>query len=71
MRALRVIGRFCYDFVIGDDWKIAAAVVTALALTSTLLLTAALAGAALVVVGAVLLLSAFAVSVVVDVLRSG
>ncbi|WP_420597299.1 hypothetical protein [Deinococcus sp.] len=25
--------RFCYDFVVGDDWRVAAAVVVALALT--------------------------------------
>lgn len=31
-RLLRSFGRFWYDFVIGDDWKIAAAVAAALAL---------------------------------------
>jgi hypothetical protein len=30
MTLLRGIGRFVYDFVIGDDWKIAAGVVIAL-----------------------------------------
>ena len=30
MSFLRAVGRFCYDLVIGDDWKIAAAVVAAL-----------------------------------------
>ena len=28
--------RFCYDFVVGDDWRVAAAVVVALALTALL-----------------------------------
>ncbi len=30
MTVLRGVGRFVYDFVIGDDWKIAAGVVGAL-----------------------------------------
>jgi hypothetical protein len=36
MRRLRSIGAFWYDFVIGDDWRAAAVVVTALALTALL-----------------------------------
>lgn len=30
MRFVRGLLQFCYDFVIGDDWKIAAAVVSVL-----------------------------------------
>ena len=30
---LRAFGAFWYDFVIGDDWRVAAAVVAALAVT--------------------------------------
>ena len=30
---MRAFARFCYDFVVGDDWRIAIAVVAALALT--------------------------------------
>jgi hypothetical protein len=30
---LRAFGHFWYDFVIGDDWQVAAGVVTALAVT--------------------------------------
>jgi hypothetical protein len=30
---LRAFGAFWYDFVIGDDWRVAAAVATALAVT--------------------------------------
>ncbi|MBO0839898.1 MAG: hypothetical protein J2O49_03660 [Sciscionella sp.] len=33
MRRLRAFGAFCYDFVVGDDWRIAVAVVFALAVT--------------------------------------
>jgi hypothetical protein len=28
--------RFCYDFIVGDDWRVAAGVVTAIALTALL-----------------------------------
>ena len=33
MTWLRAFGRFCYDFLVGDDWRIAAGVVAALLLT--------------------------------------
>jgi hypothetical protein len=33
MKRLRSIGAFWYDFVIGDDWRVAAVVVAGLALT--------------------------------------
>ncbi len=33
MKRLRAFGAFLYDFVIGDDWRIAAGVVVALGLT--------------------------------------
>ena len=36
MRHVRALGRFLYDFVIGDDPLIAAAVVIALAITGAL-----------------------------------
>jgi hypothetical protein len=32
-RWIRAFGAFCYDFVIGDDWRVALGVVAALALT--------------------------------------
>jgi hypothetical protein len=35
-RALRSFAHFWYDFVVGDDWTIAAGVVIALALTALL-----------------------------------
>jgi hypothetical protein len=34
MRAVVAFGRFWYDFVVGDDWTIALAVVTAVAATA-------------------------------------
>ena len=36
MRRLKSIGAFWYDFVIGDDWRVAVVVVAALALTALL-----------------------------------
>jgi uncharacterized membrane protein len=36
MRALRSFLAFWYDFVVGDDWSVAAGVVLALALTALL-----------------------------------
>ncbi len=30
---LRAFGAFCYDFVVGDDWRLALAVVIALGVT--------------------------------------
>lgn len=35
-RALKTFASFCYDFVVGDDWRVAAGVVAALALTYAL-----------------------------------
>ncbi|HZR51924.1 MAG TPA: hypothetical protein VFB06_20715 [Streptosporangiaceae bacterium] len=36
MNRLKSIGAFWYDFVIGDDWQVAAIVVAALAVTALL-----------------------------------
>lgn len=36
MSRLRAFGAFWYDFVIGDDWQVAVAVVLALAVTAVL-----------------------------------
>jgi hypothetical protein len=30
---IKAFGRFWYDFIVGDDWRVAVAVVAALALT--------------------------------------
>lgn len=68
MRVLRGIGRFVYDFVIGDDWKIAAAVVCAL-LAGLLLLVAGVPPTVTVLATAALVGAAFATAIVVDVRR--
>ena len=67
MNALKAFGRFWYDFVIGDDWKIAAAVVLALTLLAGLLRTGLLGDHALTVLGALLVVAAFAASLLIDV----
>ena len=67
MRYVKAFGRFWFDFVIGDDWKIAAGVSVALAALVGLLSTDVLSEGALTVVGALLVMTAFVVSLLVDV----
>ena len=38
---LKAVARFCYDFVVGDDWRVAVAVIAALALTHAVSTTSA------------------------------
>jgi hypothetical protein len=66
--ALRAVGRFLYDFVIGDDWKIAAAVLTALVL-GALLLVAGAPDTVVVLATAGLLAAAFTAAMVIDLRR--
>ncbi|MGV9347387.1 hypothetical protein ACWDSD_21700 [Streptomyces spiralis] len=67
MKLLKSFGRFWYDFIVGDDWKIAVAVVLALALLLAALSIGLLADAGLAVLGGVLLMAAFTVSLLIDV----
>ena len=39
MNALRAFGRFWWDFVVGDDWRVAAGIAIGLGLTSLLVHT--------------------------------
>jgi hypothetical protein len=48
MRFVRGFGRFWYDFVVGDDWRIAAGVVLVLAAGAVLVATDALRDGVLV-----------------------
>jgi hypothetical protein len=41
LRQLRAFGAFWYDFVVGDDWRVAVAVVLAFALTAGVAATGA------------------------------
>jgi hypothetical protein len=72
VRFIKSFGQFWYDFIIGDDWKIAAAVVTALAVVFVLMKADVLGDAALTLVGAAAVIIAFTVSLAIDVRpRSG
>ena len=68
-RFVRGFGRFWYDFIVGDDPKIAVGVALVLAFGAALT-TAGVTGAVVVLPLAVLLLAAFAVAMAVDVKRS-
>jgi hypothetical protein len=70
MTLLRGIGRFVYDFIIGDDWKIAAAVVSAL-LAGLLLLVAGVPPTVTMLVTAGLVATAFTTAMIIDVQPAG
>lgn len=55
MRLVRAFGRFWWDFVIGDDWRIAAGVVLALGLGAILVLAGLSNAAVALVTGAAIL----------------
>jgi hypothetical protein len=71
MRYLKSFGQFWYDFVIGDDWKIAVAVVLALAVTTAVLVSSGLGDHAVSVIGGLAVVVAFCLSMAIDVRRSG
>ncbi len=66
MSVLRVLRDFLLDLIIGDDPKIAVAAVASLAVTAVLFVTGAVTGSAVAVVGAVIVVAAFTLSVFVD-----
>jgi hypothetical protein len=59
--------QFWYDFIIGDDWKIAVAVVLALGLAVGLLKADLLGDNGLAIVGGVAVVLFFAASLAIDV----
>jgi hypothetical protein len=67
MKFLKSFGRFWYDFIVGDDWKIAVAVVCALGLLLAALEGGLFGDHGLALLGGVLLVCAFAVSLAIDV----
>lgn len=70
MRLVRGFGQFWYDFLIGDDWKIAFAVVVVL-LTGTAIVRAGGYDDHVLTVGLALSVgAAFTVALLVDVRRS-
>ncbi|MGH3921799.1 MAG: hypothetical protein ACRDTT_02805 [Pseudonocardiaceae bacterium] len=69
MRFLTAFARFWYDFIIGDDWKIAVAVLVAL-VAAAALLGAGTPTAVLLPAYGVLVVAAFATAIIIDV-RTG
>ena len=67
MKFLKAFGQFWYDFIIGDDWKIAVAVVITLAVMVAAMLSGALSDTALTLIGGALVLAAFSISLAIDV----
>jgi hypothetical protein len=67
---VRGFGRFWYDFIVGDDPKIAVAVAAVLVLGGALVAGAGTTGPALVTGLAVLLLVTFTAAMAIDVNRS-
>ncbi len=66
-RFVRGFGRFWYDFIVGDDAKIAVAVVVVLVLGALLVGVAGARGTGVVAGLAALLLVAFTIAMLVDV----
>ena len=67
MKFLKAFGAFWYDFIIGDDWKIAVAVVITLAVMVAVMLSGALSDTATTLIGGALVLVAFSISLAIDV----
>jgi hypothetical protein len=67
VKFLKAFGQFWYDFIIGDDWKIAVAVLLALGVTLVAMATGLLGDTALTVLGGVAIVVAFAISLAIDV----
>ena len=71
MKFLKAFGRFWYDFIIGDDWKIAAAVTAALGVLVAVMKTGLLGDHGLAVLGAALIVLFFSASLAIDVRPRG
>lgn len=67
---MRAVVRFVIDFIVGDDWKIAVAVVAGLAIIAVAVAAGA-AGLPLAVLAVGVLMIAFVVAVLVDVRTTG
>jgi len=67
MKFLKSFGQFWYDFIIGDDWKIAVAVVLVLVALFAVMKADVLGDAALTLLGGTGMVVAFAISLAIDV----
>lgn len=66
---MRAVGRFLVDFLVGDDWKVAASVVAALGLGAVLAAAAASGARWLAPVAGLVVAAAFVAGLAVDVRR--
>jgi hypothetical protein len=71
MRFIKSFGRFWYDFIVGDDWKISVAVVLALAVVLVAMRLRLLGDAGLALLGGAAVMVAFAVSLLLGVHGGG
>lgn len=70
MNFLKAFGHFWYDFLIGDDWKIAAYVVGMMAVIGLLVAHSVFGDTVTLVLGTIALMLLFAASVAVDARKS-
>jgi len=70
MKFIKGFGAFWYDFLIGDDWKIAAAIATVLAAGAIVVASADYNEGVLTAVLAVCVAVAFTIALLIDVRRS-
>jgi hypothetical protein len=71
MRLVRGFLRFWYDFLVGDDWKIAAAVGVVLAVGAGIVLSGSYDDHVLTALLALGVAAAFTTALLIDVRRSG
>jgi hypothetical protein len=67
VKFLKSFGQFWYDFIIGDDWKIAVAVVLALGAVLLGLMLGPFGDTGLALFGGIAIVIAFAISLAIDV----
>jgi hypothetical protein len=67
MKFLKSFGQFWYDFIVGDDWKIAVGVLVALVLMFAALKAHLFGDTGLTLLGGVLVVAAFAITLTIDV----
>lgn len=66
MRFIKSFGAFWYDFIVGDDWKIAVAVVLALAMLLAAVKAKLFGDTGLALLGGAFVVVAFAITLVID-----
>jgi len=67
VKVLTEFGKFWYELLIGDDWKIAASVVVSLTLAALLVTQTGVSDQVVAVVGGALVVTGFCVSLILDV----